>query len=419
VTINADDILDVTRAVTKEWTKQRKAEERGRPRYTRQYVYSDRVNFTDVADAILPKGYAHASGNGRYTVSNRQFYYAVREAFKERTGRVLEFGYFAGNLLVKYLNRHRPGWKITADPRGTLTLPNTGDDTRIPCGTIQIDNHLREAALPVDAFDDVRELEAKVEWPSLAPGQRYRAVLYIEKEGFGPLLEEAKIAERFELAVLSCKGMSVVAARKFVDHVCYKGSGVPLLTVHDLDKYGFEIAQRLVSVSDGAQLEDRVAYEFRNEIDVIDLGLKLEDARHYDLQEEDCEFKGRFAKDSLASEEEQEFLESGRRIELNAFTSPDFIEWLEAKLTENGFGERLIPGDEILAKAWGRALAVAKLNEAIEEVREEAIESAESAEVPKNLRRKLSRALRGSAEAWDKVLYAIAREQLDSEDHEE
>jgi hypothetical protein len=32
-----------------------------------------------VADEILPGGYAHASGNGRYTVDKRQFYYAVRD----------------------------------------------------------------------------------------------------------------------------------------------------------------------------------------------------------------------------------------------------------------------------------------------------------------------------------------------------
>ena len=50
-------------------------------------------------------------------------------------------------------------------------------------------------------------------WPSLPAGQRYQAVLYIEKEGFEPLLEEAKIAERFDVAILSCKGQSVVAAR--------------------------------------------------------------------------------------------------------------------------------------------------------------------------------------------------------------
>ncbi len=55
----ADDILDITTKVTKEWTKQIKAEERGRrSRASRVYVYSDRVYFTDVMEDILHQGYA-------------------------------------------------------------------------------------------------------------------------------------------------------------------------------------------------------------------------------------------------------------------------------------------------------------------------------------------------------------------------
>jgi hypothetical protein len=214
------------------------------------YVYSDRVNFIDCAHHILPAAYLHASGNGRYTVSKRQLYYASREAFRKATGREVEYPYFANALLVQYMNRHpkTESWKVTADPRGTLTIPNAGHEVRIPCGTLHIERHLRSAHSAVDPFDIDAEL--RVEWPSLAEGQRYQAVLYIEKEGFEPILQEAKIAERFDLAVLSCKGMSVVAARQFVDTVCAEGRGVPLLVVHDFDKAGFEISQRLTTVSD-------------------------------------------------------------------------------------------------------------------------------------------------------------------------
>ena len=52
-----------------QWAKQRRAEERGsRSRSSREYIYSDRVNFSDVGPEILPSGYAHASGDGRYTL---------------------------------------------------------------------------------------------------------------------------------------------------------------------------------------------------------------------------------------------------------------------------------------------------------------------------------------------------------------
>ena len=72
MSINANDLLNVVGKVTKKWSKQRKAEERGsRSVGSRMYVYSDRVNFTDVVSRIMPGAYKHASGDGRYSVSKR------------------------------------------------------------------------------------------------------------------------------------------------------------------------------------------------------------------------------------------------------------------------------------------------------------------------------------------------------------
>jgi hypothetical protein len=409
MTIGAKDILDVTKSVTKEWTKQRIAEERGRrSQSSREYVYSDRVYFTDVAEQILPGAYKHASGDGRYSVSKRQFFYACREAFKKLTGRELEFQYFAGTLLVQYMNRHREtaAWKVTADSRGTLTIPNAGHNIRIPCGTLQIETHLNDANQPVDPFD----LDAAliIEWPSVKAGQRYQAVLYIEKEGFEPLLDEARIAERFDLAILSCKGMSVVAARRFVDEVCRAGGGVPLFVVHDLDKSGFEISQRLTTVSNWAEKNDRVTYKFKHKINVTDLGLRLTDVEKYGLRGESCEFNGGFATDSICTDDEKRFLRSGVRVELNEFTSPQFIEWLESKLREH-LGGRLIPNDDILTAAYRRAVAVAEINTVIEKTIQSAIEHAQAATIPKGFRRRLQAKLNDRSEAWDCVLYNLAK----------
>ncbi len=104
--IDAKDIYTATKFVTKEWTRQRKAEEHGRPRAYREYVYSDRVNFTDVAGKVLPDAYNHASGGGAYSVAQRQLFYASRAAFKEKTGRELEYNYFTGTLLRKFINQN-------------------------------------------------------------------------------------------------------------------------------------------------------------------------------------------------------------------------------------------------------------------------------------------------------------------------
>jgi hypothetical protein len=419
MTFSAADIIEATRKVTKEWTKQRKAEERRtRSRSSRVYVYSDRVCFTDVAEDILPGAYAHASGDGAYSVSKRTFYYCCRNEFQEKTGQPLKYEYFANTLLVQFMNRERAataGWRVTADPRGTLTVPNAAHEVRVPVGTLDIEDQLSEEARRFGPFDSLNGKLLNVQWPSLAAGQRYQAVLYIEKEGFEPLLEEGRIADRYDLAIISCKGQSVVAARRFVDQVCALGGGVPLLVVHDFDKAGFEISQRLTRVSPWAEANDRVTYRFRNAIDVTDLGLRLEDVEEYGLDDkaEECEFKGGFAPDSIATDEEKDFLESGSRVELNAFTSPEFLEWLEGKLDECLPG-RLIPPDGVLADAYRRALAVASINKKIEGAVAEAVEKAKDAKVPKALRRRVERALSGESGAWDQVVYDLARKALDS-----
>ena len=420
--IDAKDILEVTKSVTKKWEKQRKAEERGwRSVSSREYIYSDRVNFTDVAHRILPDAYEHASGNRRYTVSKRQMYYASREHFFRETGRRITAAYFSSTILVQYMNRHlseTASWKITADPRGKLTIANTAHNVSIPCGTIAIDKHLIDAARPIDPLEEPPTVP--IEWPSLAGGKRYQAVLYIEKEGFEPVLNEAKIAERFDLAILSCKGQSVVAARKFADHVCRCAGGVPLLIVHDFDKSGFEIGKCLTEVSEWAEERDRVVYRFKNQVNSIDLGLRLSDAEKYNLGSEDHEFNGKpdwNLNHKFCTDDEEAFLRSDRRVELNAFTSPQLIEWLESKLTEH-LPKRLVPDDNTLEDAYRRAMVVAKINAAIEEATETSQELASEATVPKTLRRMLMKKMKDSPFSWDRALYSIVKSKLYPGDEE-
>jgi hypothetical protein len=410
--INADDILKITQKVTKEWTRQRKAEERSsRSRASRIYIYSDRVAFTDVMNEILPEAYKHASG-GRYSVAKRQLYYACREQFKERTDRELEYGYFAGTLLVQFLNRHPElNWKITADPRGTLWIPNAAEEVRVPIGTLDVNAHLATRNKPGDPDSVNPELQR--EWPSLAPNQRYQGVLYIEKEGFQPLLEEARIAEKYSLAIMSCKGQSTVAGRKFIDHTC-GAYGIPLFVVHDCDKAGFEISQRLTQVSDWAEEQDRVSYRFCHHIEAIDLMLRLEDAEEYRLLSEPCEFRGGFARDSICTKREKEFLRSGNRYELNAFTSPQFIECLEAKLDEHL--EPFIPTEDILEAAYRRDWVVAKLNKTTEETLESAIDEAKKLTVPEGLVEAVEKRMEDDGIPWDQAVYDEVESKVNPDD---
>ena len=81
-------------------------------------------------------------------------------------------------------------------------------------------------------------------------------------------------------------------------------------------------------MSEAARNADRVRYEFKNDINFIDLGLRLDDVEKWNLESESVCFRGDFGADSIATSEEQKFLRGNQRVELNAFMSADFIAWI-------------------------------------------------------------------------------------------
>jgi hypothetical protein len=89
-------------------------------------------------------------------------------------------------------------------------------------------------------------------------------------------VQKARIAERFDCAVMSTKGMSVTAARQIVDR--YAQQGVRILVAHDCDRAGACIAHALGN--------DTQRYRFEAHPAVIDLGLTLAEARAMGLLDE-------------------------------------------------------------------------------------------------------------------------------------
>ncbi len=77
-----------------------------------------------------------------------------------------------------------------------------------------------------------------------------------------------KLAERYDIAIMSTKGMSVTASRELVDKLCGEHD-IPLLVLHDFDKAGFSIV--------GTLKRDTRRYTFEHNINVIDIGLHIDD----------------------------------------------------------------------------------------------------------------------------------------------
>jgi hypothetical protein len=196
--------------------------------------------------------------------------------------------------------------------------------------------------------------QAEVE--TSGPAGNFGAVLFIEKEGFAELLKAAKIADRFDIGIMSTKGMSVVAARALADEMCHDYD-IPLLLLHDFDKSGFSIA--------GTLQRDTRRYEFQNQIRTIDLGLSLEDVTAMRLESEYQHHpKGTKAvmmdnlRENGATEAEVAFmfrdfdrLRSTRRVELNAMTSPQMIALIEKKLRAHGV-KKIVPNKTLLAEVY-------------------------------------------------------------------
>jgi hypothetical protein len=266
----ASIIGDIT-AVTKRWTKQRKAEERkASAAQRRPYLYRRRDTIKDAAWDTMEAAYLKTSDNGALPAQARQIMYVARGPIQDRTGEPLDDKYFTQTLLPDFMNEHpreTADWDVVFDAREHFFEPHTG--VEVPLGTLDVRQYLRGRR---DAPIRTRGL-----FPARRPGDRFGAVLFCEKAGFLPLFHHVRLAERYDLAIMSTKGTSVVAARMLVDQLC-GANGIPLLILHHFDKSGFSIL--------GTLQQDNRRYQFKNRGQVIDLGLHLRDVRKWGLEAE-------------------------------------------------------------------------------------------------------------------------------------
>ena len=116
---------------------------------------------------------------------------------------------------------------------------------------------------------------------------------------------------------------------------------------------------------------------------MIDIGLRLADVQSMNLQSEPVNYKQDkdprdkfhdWDKDYDTTDAELDFLVeryvstklwTGKRVELNAMPSDQFISWLERKLVEAGV-EKVVPDEKTLAAAWRRARLIAHVKESVE-----------------------------------------------------
>jgi hypothetical protein len=375
------ELTNLVVGVTKKWAKQRKAEERSRNAAGRRaYMWVRRDTIKDAAWQCMGDAYNKASNNGQLPANARQVMYAARGPIQEMTGLPLDANYFIQTLLKEYLEQVRPGWRIAYDARGHFTEPHTRHT--IGLGTLGVMGYRHD----IDEGSEDDPLPAlQTRYPTVGPANRYGAALFIEKEGFDELFREAKLAQRFDIAIMSTKGMSNVASRDLI-----RSLGVPTYVLHDFDQAGFSILGTLPR-------------------GVINLGLTLADIEHYGLAAEDQALTQNewTLRGNGATSAEIAFLKSGKRVELNMLASDELIELIETRLTEHGV-KKVIPSPDVLTAAYRRAVRLESLNTAIEAGMETADAKAEAASVPADLEAQIQAHVKlNPAEPWDTAIAGL------------
>jgi hypothetical protein len=274
--------------------------------------------------SVLPKAMAQASGNGAYVVPTRTLYYKVRPLAQDYTSRKLEYDYFSQNLLVSYQEDYGPLAGLVREARGSLHEPHTGKT--VPLGTLE-----------VAGYD--------------LPEYVFNKILYVEKEGLDPIWQTARLAERYDLAIASGKGQPVEAVRDLFERA--EGDEYRLFVLHDADPAGYSIARTI-----SEETERMPDYS----VEVIDLGLSVSDAIDRALPTETFTRQKSLPYWMLdrLDEAEQEWFVGARhgyahswrctRVELNAFSAPDLVAYVEAGLAANGADDKITPPEDVVDK---------------------------------------------------------------------
>jgi hypothetical protein len=400
----ANDLIDAVETATSKWTRQKKSEERhpGMVRYRMsRMTKKSRTTQKEAAWEVMEQAYMAASAGGRLPAMARQIFYQARPKIMQLTeDKQLHYGYFSQTLLPDYIEEKGVSWKVVYDARGHFEEPHT--ERRIGCGTIEVGNYLhamRKAKITEADFED-----AKVD--IVGPSGNLAGVLFCEKEGFGPLFKEVNLANRYDLMIVSTKGVSVTAARQLIDRICGEHD-LPLFVLHDFDVAGFMIL--------GTLHRDTRRYQFGSHIEPIDLGLRLEDIG--DLEREPAaatKTSDDIIREQLeqngATEDEIDILLTDR-VELNAMASDDLIEMIERKLKDAGL-EKVIPNDDLLKETYRAFHQSDELREAFEEIQEGF--KATEITVPKNLHKRVRKILKENPDLrWDDAVRNVLGDTID------
>jgi DNA topoisomerase VI subunit B len=307
----------VLQVAYKEGERRRKRRARAE-REEKKLERTEAITIKDAVFAVLMEAWNNATDNETYPVSARMLYYPVRKLIQQHTSKDLDFSYFSQTLLIEWQEEHGPLKGLYFDPRGVFHEAHS--DKTLPLGTLEVADYK-------------------------FPEHVFNKILYIEKKGVIPVLEAARIGERYDLGIIAGEGYATEATRKLFERA--DQGDYRLLVLHDADPDGYNICRTLSEAT-----RRMPGYS----VAVTDLGLRLEEALAMELQTERFSRQKALASELELSDLERQYFEGERvgkhwlcqRIELNAMTPPVLVAYLERKLREAGADDKVIPPREYL-----------------------------------------------------------------------
>jgi hypothetical protein len=259
------------------WTKEIKKEDRTRNRDDKARRTSmmgkkrgEKAEIREAAYRVMEAAYNKASEGIGLAVA-RQVMYVVREMMQEYTKLCWKDSkYCTQTLIPNFLEKYpdlTASWDVVFDDRGHFSEPHSGPSFGV--GTIKVRDYIASWEKGKGGSLGLLEgMSLPRRFPTFGPENRFKFVLFIEKEGFSEILKKAKIADLFDLPIMSTKGMSVTASRQLVDH--FSSLGVTTLILHDFDKSGLSILHTIRS--------NTRRYKFKCQKPLVeDIGLRLAD----------------------------------------------------------------------------------------------------------------------------------------------
>jgi hypothetical protein len=287
--------------------KEHKAKDRDFAKVLREYDARHKESSLSIVDAVftvLPDAIQAATDNERLPANVRALYYKVRDAIQAYTTKELDYGYFSQTILIRYWQENGRNPLIYNDPRGVLYAPHSNDVLQL--GTLEVDEYL-------------------------FPEYEYNKILFIEKKGLLHTIKAANLHKKYDMAVLAGEGYSSEAIRTLLDKA-QTGQDYTIFVLHDADPDGYNILRTI---------QDSTKRMPDHNIEVIDLGLRVQDAIDLNISFETFTRKNQLAQGLDLNAIEKEYFGGKvtmvgtkkswvcRRIELNAMSAGELVDYID------------------------------------------------------------------------------------------